>query len=159
MNKRPRRRKHRDNPYTLNVIDNCYVVSFFNGIEYIDIEVNQDIYNLLDKFELDDLKELNEKDNHRDKRCINDELDEIKLYSKINTCNKTPDEIIENKIFNEELYYAINSLNDIQKNRIKKYYFENMTLREIASEEGCSPRAVKYSIDAGINNIKNKFKV
>ena len=46
-----------------------------------------------------------------------------------------------------------------KKNRIKKYYFENKTLNEIALEEGCSPRAIKYSVEVGIKNIRNKFKI
>lgn len=56
------------------------------------------------------------------------------------------------------MYSAINSLNSIQKDRIKKYYFEDKTLQEIADEEGCSPRAVKYSIDHAIENLRKKLK-
>lgn len=142
MNNRPKRRKHKDNPYTLKVKDDCYVASFYNGNEFVSIEVNKEVFNLLDRFELDDLKELNERDNHRDYRYINDDVDEILIFNDISEYSDSVEEIIENKLFNEDLYKAINSLNDIQKNRIKKYYFENKTLNEIALEEGCSPRAI-----------------
>ena len=140
--------------------NNEYTISFFNGRnELVVLNIDEKIFKAFDRFELDDLKQLNEIDNHRDFRTINNsEEDENIIYNTISNSNKSVEEIVEDKIINEELYNAINSLNDIQKDRIKKYYFENKTLEEIAKEEGCSARAIKYSIDAGINNIKNKNK-
>lgn len=158
---RPKRRKSKDNPYILKELgNNEYTISFFNGRnELVVLNIDEKIFRAFDKFELDDLKQLNEIDNHRDFRTINNsEEDENIIYNTISNSNKSVEEIVEDKIINEELYNAINSLNDIQKDRIKKYYFENKTLEEIAKEEGCSARAIKYSIDAGINNIKNKIK-
>lgn len=160
MNK-PKRRKSKDNPYMLKELgNNEYTISFFNGRnELVVLNIDEKIFRAFDRFELDDLKQLNEIDNHRDFRTINNsEENENIIYNTISNSSKSVEEIVEDKIINEELYNAINSLNDIQKDRIKKYYFENKTLEEIAKEEGCSARAIKYSIDAGINNIKNKIK-
>ena len=158
---RPKRRKSKDNPYMLKELgNNEYTISFFNGRnELVVLNIDEKIFRTFDRFELDDLKQLNEIDNHRDFRTINNsEENENIIYNTISNSSKSVEEIVEDKIINEELYNAINSLNDIQKDRIKKYYFENKTLEEIAKEEGCSARAIKYSIDAGINNIKNKIK-
>ncbi len=158
---RPKRRKSKDNPYMLKELgNNEYTISFFNGRnELVVLNIDEKIFRAFDRFELDDLKQLNEIDNHRDFRTINNsEENENIIYNTISNSSKSVEEIVEDKIINEELYNAINSLNDIQKDRIKKYYFENKTLEEIAKEEGCSARAIKYSIDAGINNIKNKIK-
>ena len=68
------------------------------------------------------------------------------------------DELVENQIINEELKKAIQALPKIQRDRLKKYYFEDMTLEEIAREEKCSKVAIKYSIDIAIEKISKKFK-
>lgn len=61
----PKRRKNKDNPYTLKAIDNNYYILFRDGqnIPRV-IEVNKDIFDIFNQFELDDLKELNEFDRH-----------------------------------------------------------------------------------------------
>ena len=58
----------------------------------------------------------------------------------------------------EELKDIINSLPEIQKRRLKKYYFEDMTLEQIAKEENCTKRAVKFTIDIAIEKISKKIK-
>lgn len=70
----------------------------------------------------------------------------------------TTDEIVENKINNEKLRDAIQELPKIQRERLKKYYFENKTFEEIAEEENCTKRAVKFSVDIAIEKISKKFK-
>ena len=45
-------------------------------------------------------------------------------------------------------------LPEVQKRRIKKYYFDDMTLEEIAKSESCTFRAIKFSIDIGLNKLK-----
>ena len=65
-------------------------------------------------------------------------------------------------MLNEELKNAIKLLNDIQKRRLIKYYFEDKSLEEIALEEGTSHQAISKSIhkaiDTAIKNISKKFK-
>ena len=46
----------------------------------------------------------------------------------------------------EELKKAIDQLSDIQKQRIKMYYFENLSLDEIAKNEGTTHQAISKSI-------------
>lgn len=156
---RPKRRKKKDNPYTLIELENnSFVVSFIDVYGKVqNIKIDKRTFDEFNKFELDDLKELNEKDNHFDYRRINDDYDEILIFNNSNYICSIEDDV-EKRLFNEELYSAINSLNPIQKDRIKKYYFDDKTLQEIADEEGCSPRAVKYSIDHAIENLRKKFK-
>ena len=67
MAERPKRRKYKDNPYTLKYIKekNIYIVSFKDVKGRLqDVEVSKEIYKAFDRFELDDLSELNEYDNH-----------------------------------------------------------------------------------------------
>lgn len=59
MAERPKRRKYRDNPYTLMYCEenNSYVVQFRNSNgEMQIIEVKEEIFKILDRFELDDIK-------------------------------------------------------------------------------------------------------
>ena len=68
------------------------------------------------------------------------------------------EEQFENKIINEKLRGAISSLSEIQKRRIKMYYFERMTQQEIADKEGVSLRAVQYTLNDAIEEMKKIFK-
>ena len=115
------------------------------------VEVNKIIYESFDSFELDDLSFLNEYDRHIE----HIDLDENSLYSKGGCQTLSTELIVEQKLQSEELYLAINKLSDIQKRRIKMYYFEDMNLREIAEKEGCSIMSVKESIESGIKKLKN----
>ena len=63
MAERPKRRRYKDNPYTLIYIEekNTYMVSFKDVRGNLQqIEVSEEIYKTFDKFELQDIKELNE---------------------------------------------------------------------------------------------------
>ena len=77
MSDRPKRRRISDNPYTLQVINNTYVVIFKdNTYKNHIVEVSEDVFNAMNNFELDDLKELNEFDRHIEHSLLLDE----KLY-------------------------------------------------------------------------------
>lgn len=69
------------------------------------------------------------------------------------------EEEVESKIIFEELKLAINQLSTIQKRRIKMYYFEDMTLEEIAKIEGATHQAISKSINKGIDEIKKIMKI
>ena len=60
MQKRPKRRKYKDNPYTLSVDNDTYKVTFIDSLNKNQIiEINKNIFETLDKFELEDLSEMN----------------------------------------------------------------------------------------------------
>ncbi|MBQ8424705.1 MAG: sigma-70 family RNA polymerase sigma factor [Clostridia bacterium] len=153
MAERPKRRKHKDNPYTLEFIEekNSYRVSFrdVKG-KYRRIEVNKEIYQAFDRFELDDLSELNEFDNHIE----HSEIYENNLNERAMDKPLGVDEIVENSIRDEEIRKAISTLSDIQKRRIIKYYFEDKTEYEIAKEEN----ATQQSVHIGLERAKEKLK-
>lgn len=135
MAESPKRRKCKDNPYTLNYIEekNIYTITFKDVKGHLNkVEVSEEVYRVFDKFELQDIKELNEYDRHIEHS-----------------------EIFENNL---ELREAIQELPKIQRERLKKYYFENKTFEEIAEEENCTKRAVKFSVDIAIEKISKKFK-
>ena len=153
MAERPKRRKYKDNPYTLNYIEekNIYVVSFKDGKGRLqEVEVSKEIYKVFDKSELQDIRQLNEYDRHIE----HSEIFENNLEARAMDKPISLEEIIETKLLNEDLKKAIDSLSEVQKRRIKMYYFEDKTLREIAEIEHCKIMSVKDSIDVGIKKIR-----
>ena len=103
---------------------------------------------------MDDLSELNEYDRHIE----HSETYEITLHSRAVDKPISLEETVENNIDYKNLKLAIDSLCDIQKRRIKMYYFEEMTMEKIATIEKCTKVAIKYSIDNAIENLKRILK-
>lgn len=133
MKSLPKRRKKKDNPYTLlyETESNKYYILFKDARNILNkIEVNIDVFNAFDRFELDDISELHKKDKHIDMN----EFDENKLYK--NDTESIDDYIIRKSTY-EELHKAINKLTDTQKRRIKYYYFDDMKFSDIARVEEC----------------------
>lgn len=149
-----KRRKCKENPYKINCLGNDYKINFkYNG-DNKEVKISKELYDLFNKFELEDLSYMNKYDRHIEHL----QLDEIQMFkrSKLNIKN-LEDEVIRN-IENHKLHIAINKLSKIQKRRIYLYYFYNMKQREIALKENTSIRAVQYSLDIALKNLKNFLK-
>lgn len=155
MNSLPKRRKYKDNPYTLNTIDNHYYILFRDGQNIPRmIEVKKEVYDIFNQFELDDLKELNEYDRHIEHLELTDES----IYKKgINNEDGLDDLVIRNSTY-DELINAINKLSNTQRRRIKMYYFDELDLKTIASIEHTSFQMISKSIKQAINNLKKILK-
>lgn len=160
MVNRPKRRKDKDNPYSLDFKENNYIVSFKTvKNEYKEVKVSEEVFKAFDKFELEDISQLHKVDKHIDMRVIdNTEYMDIILFNNAVNDEISIEEQIENKILQEELKKAILELSEVQKRRVIKYYFENKTLQKIAEEEGCSITSVKESLDSSINKLRKKLK-
>ena len=156
MDKHSKRNKDKYNPYTLEKDkNNTYIVEFKDVNNIIHkVEVSEKVYEAFDKFELEDISQI-----HKIRRHIErNEVYEETLFHKSIKVPISVEEQVEKKILHEELRDAINELNDVQKRRIWKYFFESKTYEDIANEEKCSKVAVKYSIDIAIKNISKKMK-
>lgn len=154
MNNRPKRRKDKDNPYTLKITEGAYLVTFKdNMLQYQEVKVDKNVFSQMDDFELEDISQLNKYSRHIEHSEIYDQT----LYKRAVDKPISVEEQAENNIAEEMLRKAINMLSDVQKRRVKMYYFEDKTLEEIADLENCSKVAVKYSIDAGISNLRKKL--
>lgn len=57
---RSKRRRYKNNPYKLKIVNNIYFIKL-NGI---DIEVSKEVYDTLNELELHDIKEINGYDRH-----------------------------------------------------------------------------------------------
>lgn len=153
----PKRRKSKDNPYSLNYNEenHTYKVSFKDGINiFHEIEVSEKIYEAFDKFELEDISQMHKYERHIE----HSEIYENTLNSRAVDKPVNLEQEVENKIMVDELKNAINLLSEVQKRRLKMYYFEDMTLKQIADIEGCSPKNVFKSIEQAKENIKKNLK-
>lgn len=154
MKKEIKRRKDKYNPYTIMNLEKekKYLVTFKDELDNEHfIEVTKKVYNAFNEFELVDLSQMNKFDRHIE----HSELNEITLNKRTFNKEKSIEEIVISKIERHELYIAISQLPDKQKDRIHKYFFENLTLREIARLENCSIRAIQYSMECALKNLKN----
>lgn len=157
MAERPKRRKYRDNPYILNYCEEkkLYIVTFKDVTGKINkIEVQEEVYKALDRFELDDIKEMNEYDRH---------IEHSEIYED-NLCTRAMDKptgledyIIQKSTF-EDLKKAIDLLPEVQKRRIKKYYFEDKTEQQIADEENATHQSVHIILERALENLKKILK-
>lgn len=153
----PKRNKSKDNPYTLGFDEdkNIYTVEFVDNKKVIHkVEITEKVYQAFDKFELEDISQIHKFRKHIEHSEVYEETLEHRMIEKPITI----EEEVEEKILIEDIRNVINSLPDIQKRRLKKYYFEDRTLEEIAAEEKCTKVAVKYSIDIALEKISQKFK-
>lgn len=157
MAERPKRRKYKDNPYTLKYVEekNIYIVSFKDVKGHLqDVEVSKEVYKAFDRFELDDLSEMNEYDNHIEHSEIFENNLEARAKDKPISLE---DEIIQKSTF-DELKKAIDMLPEVQKRRIKKYYFADKNEYVIAKEESTTQQAVNKTLRFAIQKLKEILK-
>ncbi len=57
----------------------------------------------------------------------------------------------------ETLQKAVQSLTQVQKERLHLYFFEGMTFRQIAEKTGISDMSVRESVEASLKKIKKFF--
>ena len=152
---RPKRRKAKDNPYTLFTIgiqtnQPHYYVSFpdAQGIR-VCLEISKSVYKLLDEFELEDLSFLNEVDNHYERSV----LTETTMAKRVLYPPKSVEESAIENIRNQILHQAVLKLPPKQRERLVLYFFEGHTYREIGDMEGCSYQVVQRSINSALKKI------
>lgn len=151
----PKRRKYNDNPYIIAFDNNIYRVIFSDSNnKRNEVVVSKEVYESFNRFELDDLKQMNEYDRHIEHL----ELSESNLFKKSNFYTDSLDNIVEKEINIEKLKNALIKLPYKQRKRIEMYYFEEMTQQEIATIEGVSIRAIQYSLNDAIKKLRKILK-
>lgn len=152
MDKRPKRRKDKYNPYTLCSGKGRYYISFVDvNNNFQEIAVSQKVFESFNKFELEDISQMNEYDRHLE----HSEVDENTLYQKSVSSEQPLEEYFDKAQDAENLHMAISKLPDVQKRRLNKYYFEEKTFDKIALEEGCTYQCVQRSVYRAVAKIKN----
>lgn len=147
----PKRRKDKYNPYKICENNGRYYLSFKDGqgVRH-EMEIQKDLFDMLNRFELDDLSILNEWDRHIE----HFEQTEQSLNRRACAKAESVEDTVLRNIEYEQLHQAISMLTETQQRRLKLYYFQGLTDKQIAEIEGCSISAVGGSIFAAIENIK-----
>lgn len=155
MGERPKRRKDKYNPYTLHAVNGRYYISFVDvNNKSQKIEVSQKVFDSFNKFELEDISQMNEYDRHLE----HSEVYEHTLHQKKDSIDRSLEEYFENVLVTDNLHTAISKLPVVQKRRLKKYYFEEKTFEEIALEEGCTYHSIQRSVYRAVEKIESIFK-
>lgn len=151
----PKRRKDKYNPYTICEKDGRYYLSFKDGqaVRH-EMEIQKDLFDALNQFELDDLSILNKWDRHIEHY----EQTELSLNRRACFKVETVEEVVSHRMEQEQLHRAIRALPEIQRRRLTLYYFQGLTYEKIAEMEGCTKRAVKFSVDIAVEKLKKFFE-
>ncbi len=155
MDKLPKRRKSKDNPYTLKIVNNIYLVIFKDSCmkEQI-VEISEEVFNQMSKFELEDISQMHKIDRHIEHSEVYEEsLDKRAVEKPISF----EDSIIKKMTF-EELKGAVNMLSEVQKRRVIKYYFDDKNEYQIAREENATQQSVHISLERAKEKLKEFLK-
>lgn len=152
--KRPKRRRDKYNPYVLFEKDGGHYISFVDSKgELQTTEIDEELYQLFDKFELEDISHLHKVRKYAEHVELSDsEINQRAFYKPTSLV----DEVIKALEY-DELHKVISELPDVQRRRLVLYYFADMNYRQIAEMEGCTIMPVKRSIDQAIKKIRKKF--
>ena len=152
--KHPNRKKDKHNPYTLMIVEGRYYLSFKDGRGVMqNIEIDKVLYDLFNRFELEDISYLNRVSRHIE----HSELTESSLNDRAFYKEESLEETVSRSMEYEQLHKAISKLPETQKRRLLLYFFGELTYEQIAELEGCTKRAVKFSIDLAIEKLKKSF--
>lgn len=151
MGERSKRRKDKYNPYTIYEKEGKYYISFKDGQgQRNSLEVEKELYDAFNDFELEDLSYLNVWDRHLEQS----EVWEATLNERAVEIPESVEEIVFHNIQNEKVHRAISKLPCVQQRRIKLYFFEGLTYKQIADLEQCKYQAIEKSVKSALKNIK-----
>ena len=150
----PNRKKDKSNPYTLSIENNTYYITFTDGQGIFHRQkISMEIYAAFNSFELDDISQINEASRHLTEADAGEEP----LGHRIAESSEPVEDHVYRRIMYQELHKAIAKLPEIQRRRLLLYYFGGYTYEQIAQMEACTKRAVKFSVDAALENLGEFF--
>ncbi len=156
MDPPPKRHKDKYNPYKIfsvgiNTDTPKFYISFKDSCgEDILMEIEKEIFDAFNRFELNDLSQMNKVSRHYEHSELSDES----LNRRATKVQETVEETVIRRIEDEKLREAISKLPDLQRRRLVLYYFYDMKLKDIAELEGCKYQQIQKSI----NKAKIKIK-
>lgn len=152
--KHPNRKKDKLNPYVLSMENGYCYVAFQDGQGITHkVQINSAVYKAFDSFELKDISHLNAVSRHLE----HSDLTEATLQRRAASLPEEPEELVLRKMTYQQLHSAVADLPDIQRRRVSLYFFEGYTYEQIAQMEGCTKRAVKFSVDHALKKLREKI--
>lgn len=137
-----------------SVEDGSYFISFSDGQGvYYREQVDEKLYTVFNQYELEDISHLNVVSRHYE----HSDLTEETLNQRAAVAPESLEDQVYRKLLYQKLHKAILTLPEIQRRRLLLYYFDGYTFEQIAEMEGCTKRAVKFSVDIALNELKEFF--
>ena len=157
MDKRPKRFKEFDNPYTLESIEKeeLYFIKFRDELGEHVVSVTKEVFDVFDESERYENNMMSKNSRHLHKYELSDEA----LSNRMINNQMSIEEMIINDIMKKKLHEAIEELPEKERIRVYKYYFQNKTLEQIANEEKVYKSTIKRSIDKSLEKISKKLKI
>ncbi|MDR1409779.1 MAG: sigma-70 family RNA polymerase sigma factor [Oscillospiraceae bacterium] len=145
--------------YGLRTVTDCgidrYFVSFKDGqAVHQDVEVPEHIFDAFCEFEKQDKKDQNFIERHIEHSEQTDEA----LYKRALRPPESVEDIAAAHERDERLYQVIAALPEAQRKRFLLYHEIGLTYRQIADMEGCTARAVGYSVSLVEEKIRKIFE-
>ena len=154
---RPKRRRDKDNPYELfttglGTAQPRYYLAFVDstGAKQC-MEIDKALFDVFDRFELDDISFMNEVDRHYEQS----EQTEQSLNRRIAQSQESVEETVFQRVEIKTLRQAIAKLPEKQRRRLVLYYFCDLTYEQIAEMEGCTFQAIAKSVAVAEKTLKN----
>ena len=133
LEKHPNRKKDKYNLYTLTITEGHYYLSFKDGRgKQQNIEIDEMLYQTFDRFELEDISHLNRVSRHIEHSKLTDETLNDRAFYKAERI----EDIVSESIEYEQLHRAVSELPEVQRRRLKLYFFGELTYEQIAKLEG-----------------------
>lgn len=67
---------------------------------------------------------------------------------------KSPEQLLIEQLESDDIWQAFHKIPPIQQRRFLLRYLDNIPIKQIAQIEGCSERAIKYSLALARENLK-----
>ena len=132
-----------------------YYISFTDGQTIPrEIEVSRPVYLEFSRFIKVERNLRRWDERHIEQADITEET----LYTRALYLEKTVEDTAFDNLKNEQLRLAIQQLPEIQRRRFVLYHDFGLTYEQIADMEGCTKRAVKFSVDISVKKIREKLK-
>ena len=160
LDPRPKRRRDEESPYEIYTAGintthpHFYLLFKDSGGVKRWMEIDKTLFDAFNEFELDDLSFFNEVDRHYEQS----EVTEATLNRRAMRPQEPTEETVFQRIEVDKLHQAIAKLPEKQRRRLVLYYFGEFTYEQIAEMEGCTKRAVKFSVDIALKNLKEIFQ-
>ena len=150
----PNRKKDKFNPYRLSIENGNYYITFTDGQgKFQKQEISRELYLEFNIFELTDISQLNESDRHLTELDTEEDL----IGHRIADLSEPVEDRVHRRMMYDKLHEAIAQLPNTQRRRLLLYFFGEYTYEQIAQMEGCSKRAVKFSVDIALRKLKGYF--
>lgn len=134
---------------------NQYFIYFKDSIgKDCEMEIGKEIFDTYMKSKKEYVKIKNQYSRHEE----HSELTEITLFKRAFEVNESIEDIVIKKLANNELRKMIQKIPKPHNKRLEMYFFDGMTVQEIAKKENKDDRTIRYSISKGLDEMTKIIK-